>query len=410
MAGDIVIIGGGHAGVQLCAALVAAGQGARLHLVCEEPVLPYQRPPLSKSFQKNRDEALQLHRGRAWFDENGITLHESDPAVDIGLSASQVVLASGQLLPYSWLVLATGTRARGLASLPTGLTNVHVLRTAADAQQLRASWDSMAHLTVLGGGFIGLEVAATACALGKTVCVVETASRLMQRSVSVELSAHALACHRASGIEIRLDAQVGQNFGIHNERLVSLELDGRSAAVDHLLLGIGAVPEDSLARRAGLHCDNGVVVDQAMRTSAPHVLAIGDCASFPEAASGRRWRLESVQNANDQAKVAAATILGQEPAYAAVPWFWSEQGALRLQMVGLNPAAGEPHRRPGPTAASFSLLHYVNQRLVCVESVNAPADHMAARKLLEQGCSPAPAQACDPTLPLRQWISAAPTG
>lgn len=399
---EIVIIGGGHAGAQLCNALAAAGQGGRVHLVCEEPVLPYQRPPLSKAYQKSADEALQGHRSEAWFAEQGITVHRGDAAIAIDRSARSVTLASGRVLGYAWLVLATGTRARPLPSLPAGLTNVHVLRSAADAERLRAAWPAAAGLTVLGGGFIGLEVAATARALGKAVCVLEGAPRLMQRSVSPELSAHVLDVHRASGIDVRTGVAVG-GFEVEGGRLVALQAGGERLPVDTLLLGIGAVPEQALAEAAGLPCDNGIVVDEQWRTADPAVLAVGDCASFPEPTTGRRLRLESVQNANDQAKAAAALILGAPQPYRALPWFWSEQGSLRLQMAGLAPADGERHRRAGATPASFSILHYAAGRLVCVESVNAPMDHIAARKLLEQGRSPEPAAACDPATPLKQF-------
>lgn len=404
---EIVIVGGGHAGAQLCGALAAAGQGARVHLVCEEPWLPYQRPPLSKAYLKQPDEVMQWHRGEAWYGEQGITLHRGDAAVAIDRAARAVTLASGRRLGYAWLVLATGTRARRLPDLPSDLANVHVLRTAGDADRLRAAWGSMRSLTVLGGGFIGLEVAATARALGKTVQVLESAPRLMLRSVSPELSEHVLSVHRGSGIDLRTGIAVG-GFEVQGDRLLSLEAGGQRQAVDHLLLGIGAVPEQALASAAGLTCDNGIVVDEHMRTDDPTVLAVGDCTQFPEPTTGRRLRLESVQNANDQARAAAATILGTPQAYRAVPWFWSEQGTLRLQMAGLMPPDGERHRRAGATPASFSILHYAAGRLACVESVNAPVDHMAARKLLETGSNPDPAAACDPQQPLKSFIGAAP--
>ena len=181
-------------------------------------------------------------------------------------------------------------------------------------------------------------------------------------------------------------------------------MNGRHEPVELLVMGIGAAPQTTLAQAAGLSCDprdGAVVVDTSLSTSDPAILAIGDCANFPEHGSARRLRLESVQNANDQARTALATITGAPEPYRALPWFWSEQGTMRLQMAGLMPADGVRHRRPGATPASFSLLHYVGERLVCVESVNAPMDHIAARKLLETGKSPAPALACDPAVPLK---------
>jgi 3-phenylpropionate/trans-cinnamate dioxygenase ferredoxin reductase subunit len=408
--GPIVIVGGGHAAANLCAGLAAAGSGARVHLVCEEPELPYQRPPLSKAFLKNPAEGLQWHRAEPWFAEAGITLHRADPAVAIDRAGRVVRLQSGTALPYARLVLATGTRARRLPHLPDppgGLANVAVLRSAADAQRLRTLFETAQRLTVLGGGFIGLEVAATARALGKDVTVFESAPRLLMRSVSPELAEHVLQTHRGSGIDLRLGVAVG-GFEIDGGRLAALHVDGARQPVELLVLGIGAAPEHTLASACGLACDNGIVVDECMRTSDPAILAIGDCTSFPEwnagGPTGRRLRLESVQNANDQARTALATLAGREEPYRALPWFWSEQGALRLQMAGLMPADGARHRRPGATPTSFSILHYAGERLACVESVNAPLDHMAARKLLEAGRPLEPAVACDPAVPLKAHL------
>ena len=399
----IVIIGGGHAGAQLCASLVEAGQGGCVHLVCEEAVLPYQRPPLSKAFLKKADEALQAHRAEAWYAEAGITLHRADPAVAIDRAAKRVRLHSGIELGYGQLVLATGTRARRLADLPAGLSNVVMLRSAEDAYALRGHLPVMKRLTVLGGGFIGLEIAATARGLGIEVEVLEGMPRLLARSVSPELAAHVQAHHAAAGTRLRLGVRV-DGFEVDGDQLASLQVDGIRQPVEWLVLGIGAVPEDTLAREAGLAVDNGIVVDAHLRTSDPLILAVGDCANFPEHGSGRRLRLESVQNAGDQARTAVATLLGREEPYRALPWFWSEQGLLRLQMAGLMPADGVRHRRPGANQNSFSIFHYAGERLACVESVNAPMDHMMSRKLLETGRSPAPADVCDPAKALKDWL------
>ena len=396
----IVVIGGGHAAAQLCAGLAAAGQGARVHLVCEEAELPYQRPPLSKAYLKSPDEALQAHRAESWYVDAGITLHRADPAMAIDRERCSVRLRSGTKLTWATLVLATGTRARRLPHLPEGLVNVAMLRTAADAQRLRTLLETTQHLTVLGGGFIGLEIAATARAGGKAVTVLEAAPRLLMRSVSPELAEHVLQTHRASGIDVRLGVAAG-GFEIEGDKLAALTVDGKREAVELMVLGIGAVPEHTLASVAGLVCDNGIVVDGSMRTSDPRILAIGDCASFDEHTSGRHLRLESVQNANDQARTAVATVQGRDEPYRALPWFWSEQGGLRLQMAGLAPLDGTRHRRAGLADASFSILHYSGERLVCVESVNAPVDHMAARKLLEAGKSPSPTIACETSTPLK---------
>ena len=407
---DIVIIGGGHAAAQLCAGLVEAGQGARVHLVCEEPCEPYHRPPLSKAFLKSADEIMQPHKAVDWYREAGITLHLNDAATAIDRAAHTVTLRSGGVLPWSRLVLATGTRARRLAGLPDGLANVAMLRAVDEARRLRTLLATAQDIIVLGGGFIGLEVAATAQALGKTVRAVESAPRLMGRAVSAELSAYVLQAHRAAGVEVAVGSQVG-GFEVAGGRLVSMQIDGASVAVDLLLLAIGAVPETSLAEAAGLECADGIVVDAHMQTSDADVLAIGDCTRFPDRRAGRALRLESVANANEQARTAVATLTGAPRPHDAIPWFWSEQGAMRLQMVGLVPAEGTPGhtavRRPGPAANpnAFSLFHYVGDELVCVESVSAPVDHMMSRKLLEAGLSPAAAQVGDAAVPLKSLLS-----
>jgi len=407
----IVIVGGGHAAAQLCGALAEAGLGPRVHLVCAEASLPYQRPPLSKAYLKSPTEGLQLQRAESWYAQAGITVHLADPVLRIDRAARQLHLQSGQMLDYEQLVLATGARARRLAQLPNTLINVAVLRGAADAAALREQLGQVQSLMVLGAGFIGLEVAATARALGLTVQVIESAPRLLARSLSAELAAHIEATHRAAGIVFSFGAKVGE--AEHDgKKLQSLQVDGQRLPVELLLLGIGAEPETGLAETAGLALDQGILIDAAMRSSDPSILAIGDVARFPIAEAwaqpGTRLRLESVQNANDQARTAAATLQGQSASYASLPWFWSEQGSMRLQMAGLMPDPARPgvtrHRRPGATDASFSVLHYVDQRLVCVESVNAPMDHMMSRKLLEAGRHPTPEMASDPTVALKSLL------
>ena len=407
MNSNIIIIGGGHAAAQLCAGLAEAGQGARVHLVCEEAAIPYHRPPLSKSFLKSPDEQPQLHRAEAWYAEAGITMHLGDAALAIDRAARTVTLRSGAVLGWERLVLATGTRARRLSAL-AGLSNVALLRAADEAAQLRTQLTAAQHVTVLGGGFIGLEVAATALALGKQVLVLESAPRLLSRAVSPELSAHVLATHRAAGMDVRVGVQSGV-MQVDGPRLAAIEVDGEPQAIDLLLLGIGAVPETALAEAAGLECADGIVVDAYMQTSDGAVLAVGDCTRFPDRRAGQALRLESVQNANDQARTAVATLTGAPRPHDAVPWFWSDQGGMRLQMAGLVPAPGTAGhrtvRRPGANPASFSLLHYVDGALRCVESVNAPVDHMMSRKLLEAGRSPDPAVAADPAVPLKTHLA-----
>lgn len=402
---SIVIVGGGHAGAALCSELVNAELGANVHLVCREARLPYQRPPLSKTYLKSDQEDVQVHRGAAWFADAGITVHLGDSAIAIDRSGKVLTLASGKTLTYDWLVLATGTSARWIGALPERLENVAVLRTSDDAGRMRMLLPAVDKVTILGGGFIGLEIAATARMLGKEVVVLDAAERLLSRSVSEALSAHVLDAHRAAGIDVRLGVTV-DGFEHDNKRLLSLSVNGASQPVELLVLGIGAVATTELAEGAGVLCNDGILVDAHLRSSDDSILAIGDVARFPLFGSGQLYRLESVQNANDQARIALATIQGRLTAYRSLPWFWSDQGAVRLQMAGLVPTtASTIYRRVGASSSSFSLLHYVDDRLVCAESVNAPADHLAARKLIEAGISPEPEQAVAGAVPLKQFLN-----
>jgi 3-phenylpropionate/trans-cinnamate dioxygenase ferredoxin reductase subunit len=400
----IVIVGAGHAAMALSASLADAGQGQRVILVSDEHELPYQRPPLSKAFLKNADVAAQVLRDAAWFAATGIELILGEAALSINREARTVTLRSGRSLAYGQLVLATGTRARRMPGWPEA-ANVHVLRSAQDARALRDGLAASRSVTILGGGFIGLEVAATCAALGKPVTLLEAGPRLMGRAVSEALSAHALEVHRASGVQVHLQATVGEPE-FSQDRLLRLASQSGVRDVDVLLLAVGALPNAELAQAAGLACDNGIVVDAQMRTSDPQILALGDCAQFPLGSA--RLRLESIQNAQDQARVAASSLLGGSASYQPVPWFWSEQGGMRLQMVGLFGAGpAETFRREGAQPGAFSLFHYQQGLLRCVESVNAPADYMMARKLLEAGASPSGPLVANPGQPLRALMPSA---
>jgi 3-phenylpropionate/trans-cinnamate dioxygenase ferredoxin reductase subunit len=284
---------------------------------------------------------------------------------------------------------------------------VHLLRNAAHARSLRASLSEMVSagrgLTVLGGGFIGLEIAASARQLGLDVTVLEVAPRLLGRSVSAKMAEHVLEHHISMGTTIQIGVQI-EGYELLENQLRSMQVNGNRMVVDEMLLGIGAFPETQLASDCGLSVDNGIVVDAYMRTSDPAILAIGDCVAF-STPDGGRIRLESVQNANDQARTATATLLGKEEPYVSVPWFWSEQGPMRLQMAGLLPPSFETVRRSGANASSFTLFHMVGDKLLCAESVNAPLDHMMSRKLIEKRMPIYPSTLADPSIPLKSLFN-----
>ncbi len=399
----VVIVGGGHAAAQLCASLIEGKFAGSVTLVCEEASLPYHRPPLSKTFIKDPAAETQLLRAESVYRDAGIDVVLGDAVVRIARDAHRVTLASGRELDYDALVLATGTRARKLPDLPADTENLVYLRNSDDALRLREGLAAAPTVTVLGGGFIGLEIAATAGHLGKPVVVFESAPRLMARAVSPEASLHVADTLREAGVDVRMGVTV-DGFEVSGKRVTALTVQGERHPVDFLVAGIGAVPETTLAEAAGLACDNGIVVDDHMRTADPAIFAIGDCTSFPYARWGKTLRLESVQNANDQARTLAGVLLGQPAPYGSLPWFWSDQGALRLQIAGLAPPQTERLVRPGLKPGSFSVLHFADDHLVCVESINSPADHIAARKLLEQGKNPPREQLADPAVPLKSFL------
>lgn len=403
---SLVIVGGGHAAAQLCNLLVGAGRGSEVVLISDEPHLPYQRPPLSKSFLAKDSESLQFHKDAEWYARGGVQVHLGERVTAIDRAGRQIVLESGKAFPYGTLVLATGTAARSLATLPPHLSNVSTLRSAGDALKLRATLDSLREaggaLTVLGGGFIGLELAAVARQMGVEVCVLEGADRLLKRAVSSELSQIVLENQRAAEVNVVLKAAVSE-FHIHGDRLTHITLGGQQRSIDQLVLAIGAAPQTSLAEQAGLDVGDGIFVDDGMRTSAPHILAIGDCTAFR---SGR-MRLESVQNAGDQARAAFDTLQGNASSWLVQPWFWSDQGSMKVQMAGLLPDSGRRtyHRPgPGPAPGSGTFFHYVGDELHCVESVNSPIDHMWGRKILASKANPSAQSVVDVAIALKTLL------
>ncbi len=402
--GRVVIIGAGQAGYQTVASLRQEGFEGPISLIGDEGRPPYQRPPLSKTFVKEDSppEALWL-QSEEFYANNGVEARWADPAFVIKADAKTVELASGEVIEYGHLVLATGARNRKLSIPGVELDGVTDLRTASDALILRDRIGRAQRVVVIGAGFIGLEIAATARALGCEVTVLEAAPRIMGRAVSEELSAHCFDRHRAAGIEIHLDASVERIVGETRAEAVALS-DGPQLPADLVIVGVGVLPNVEVAEAAGLAIDNGIAVDASLRTTDPAIMAIGDCASFPTP-EGALVRLESVQNAADQARLVARNIAKPDEAqdYAAVPWFWSDQGDLRLQMAGLTSGASERITIGARADNAFSLLCYDGDKFLGVESVNRPADHMAARRLMAVGGAPTRSDARDPEFDLRAF-------
>ena len=409
--GTVVIVGTGQGGFQTAASLREGGFDGRVVLVGDEPDLPYQRPPLSKAYLTGKaGAALVRLRPERFYAERRLELRAGERAAAIDRAGRQVVLTSGERLPYDHLVLATGAHNRALPVPGGGLDGVFQLRSLAEAEALRRRLDGARRAVVVGAGFIGLEFAAVAAERGLEVTVVEAADRVMARAVSPPISEYFRAAHERGGVRFVLGAAV---VGILGDGRVTgvATADGRRFPADLVLVGIGVVPNAGLAAEAGLAVANGIVVDEHLLTRDPMISAIGDCAAFPcrhaGDGGGTVLRLESVQNAVDQARCVAARLLGRPAPYASLPWFWSDQGTLKLQIAGLT----TPHERAvlrGDPAAQggFSVFCFRGGELIGVESVNRPLDHIMARKLLAAGGGLTPEQAADPSFDLKAHASA----
>lgn len=406
---SIVIIGAGHAGVQLAASLREEGFDGRVTLLSDDPRPPYQRPPLSKAFMKREADAHALIlRGPSFYEQKRVDLRLGVVAGAIDRARRSVTLPSGERLAYLRLALATGGAARPFRVPGANLAGVHVLRDMGDAEALRARLETARSVVVIGAGFIGLEFAAVAAKAGLDVTVVEVAPRVMGRAVSPIVSDFYAAAHRGFGVNLLLGAGVAAIDGVDGAaRGVTLG-DGRVLPADFVVVGVGVVARDGLARAAGLDCPDGVRVDALMTTSDPDIFAIGDVALHPNVWGQRDMRLESVQNATDQARALARTLTGKPTPYEALPWFWSDQGDLKLQMVGLMDMADTFATRGDPAARAFSVFGFRAGRLIGVESVNKPADHMMARKLIPAGAPLTRAQAADVAFDLKSLAKAAP--
>lgn len=361
-----LIIGNCQAGVQLATSLREHGDTAPIVLVGEEPHLPYQRPPLSKGFLKGETTTSDcLFRSAHWYAEQGINLVTGERITSISRNTAGGVAVSDSGMQFSFtrLALTTGAAARRVSLIGSDLDGVVYLRDATDATALQAHLEKARNLVIIGGGFIGLEVAAGAGAAGKNVTVLQAASRLMGRAVSEITSGFYLQAHRRRGVNVVLNAHVRRILG-HNGRVSRVELDdGSVVPADVVLIGVGVLPRTELAKQLGLTVDNGIVVDARALASDGLTVAAGDCTNMPNPSPMRsdldRLRLESVPNAIEQAKVAAKTLLGIEAEYRAVPWFWSEQADLKLQIAGLSQGHDQTVFRGDPESEKFSILYYL---------------------------------------------------
>lgn len=399
---SVVIVGAGQAGCQLAESLRQQGYSGTLHLVGEESYPPYQRPPLSKRFLAGEvpPERLAL-RPPAFYEKNDIQLHLNAEVVQLDLESQALAMSNGERLSFDRLALCTGAQVFRLPVPGTDLGGVHYLRSIDDVELIRAELGRARRIVIIGAGFIGLETAAMLaqlgkCAEGSSVTVLESQDRVMVRAVSPPVSDFFHALHRQHGVNILLNHTAAEIRGDDKGHIQGLLLsNGEFLEADLCIIGAGVAPNIVLAAEAGLACQDGIVVDEYAVTSNPIVVAAGDCTRHPNALIGRDLRLESVHNAIEQAKTAAASIMGQRKPYRQQPWFWSDQYDVKLQMVGISHGYDTVVQRGNPEEKQFSLFYFRAGQLIAVDSINRPADHMQARRLLNEGIAISPEQAAD---------------
>lgn len=382
MSEQAVIIGAGQAGAQGAQSLRAAGYAGRIVMLGDEPEAPYQRPPLSKAYLQGTlgPDRLAL-KPEAFYAQAGVELRLGVSAIAIDRRAAAVVTDAGEEIAYDRLLIATGAPPRRLFCPGSDLSGIYYLRTAADSERLRPVLVERRRLVIVGAGYIGLEVAASARKAGCEVVVLEALPRVLNRVAGREISGFFDMLHRAHGVDLRLGAKLA-GFEGRGQIEAAILASGESIACDAVLIGIGAAPAISLAQEAGLAIDNGVATDEGARTSDAAIYAAGDCASHPSLVYGRRLRLESVPNAIEQAKVAATNMAGGAAVYDAVPWFWSDQYDVKLQTAGVAEGADSTVTRGEPASSRFSVWSLAAGRLIAVDAVNDPAAFLAAKKII----------------------------
>jgi 3-phenylpropionate/trans-cinnamate dioxygenase ferredoxin reductase subunit len=402
---DIVIVGAGHGGAQAAIALRQAKFEGTIAIIGDEPELPYERPPLSKEYFSG-EKAFEriLIRPAAFWAERTIEMLLNRRVIAVDPVAHSVTTADGATIGYGQLIWATGGSPRRIGCAGNDLIGVHTVRTRADADRMLAELDGVEQAVVIGGGYIGLEAAAVLAKFGKKVVLLEALDRVLARVAGEPLSRFYEAEHRAHGVDVRLNVAVECIEGEGRVSGVRMQ-DGTVIPAQMVIVGIGIVPAVEPLIAAGAQGGNGVAVDHQCRTSLPDIFAIGDCALHANRfADDMPIRLESVQNANDQATLVAKTIMGQDLTYDAVPWFWSNQYDLKLQTVGLSTGHDQAILRGDPANRSFSVVYLKDGRVIALDCVNATKDYVQGRKLVVERLSPDPAALPDATVPLKELV------
>lgn len=407
----ILIVGAGQSGMQIADTLREEGFTGSITMVGDEAVAPYQRPPLSKAFLYGEadEESLQF-RNEKFYQDNRIDLILGDAviAVETKAGGGVVTTASGKKVVFDKMALTPGSTPRRLNIDGSELDGVLYMRSLADARALKSRWEDAQNVVVIGGGFIGLEVAAVASKAGKNVTVLEGADRMMARAVSPITSEFFRAAHQRRGAKVILNARIA-GFTGDGTHVTGVRLeDDTVIPAEIVMVGIGVLARTEVANLLGLELENGAIaVDEYTQTSHPLVVAAGDAVTLPNPTGAEgRVRLESVQNAVDQAKIAAKTLLGRAEPYQALPWFWSDQADLKLQIAGLSGGYDQTVVRGNPDDEAFSVLYYKNNRLIAIDAVNQVSDFMAVRRCLTNGGTIDATAASDSSVPLKTLISA----
>ena len=381
----VVIVGASHAACELIASLRKFGWQGEITMIGEESMLPYHRPPLSKAyFQGQMEKAKLLIKPESAYAQ--VDTYLSTRALSIDRETKSVRLDSGEDVFYSKLILATGTRARYLPVDGGDLPCIKYLRTVADVDDIKNSLSADAKLLIVGGGYIGLEVAASAVKQGNRVTVLEAMDRVLARVTSPVVSEFYQNMHSQEGVDIRLNARLDK-FQQIDDQYLALLADGEQLEFDCAIVGIGVIPNIELAEDAGLACDNGIIVDEFTRTADPFIYAVGDCSNHPNLIYQRRIRLESVPNAAGQAKSAALAICGQDQAYDQLPWFWSDQYDVKLQTAGLLEGYDDYQVDGDIASGKFSVSYFCDGKLIALDALNSPAAFMKSKKLILQAAS-----------------------
>ncbi len=399
---SVVVVGGGHAAGHIVGALRMNGYDGPVRIVADEPVAPYQRPPLSKNYLAGEMAPDELYlKSLDFYERNEVALALGCRVESIDRSAKAITTSHGGSIPYDKLVLATGARVRGLALPGSDLGGIHYLRTMADTDRIRGDLGPGRRLVICGGGYIGLEVAAVAARqINAAVTVLEMADRVMNRVIAPVVSTFFGDLHAGNGVDIVTGIEVVSFEGRKRvERVVTA--DGRVFPADVVVVGVGVVPNIELAETAGLRCDDGILVDARGQTEDPDILACGDCTRHPNGIYGMHVRLESVQNAVDQATMVARALCAMTGTYSAVPWFWSDQYDTKLQIAGLSAGHDQTVLRGDPADGAFSIFYLKEGRLLAVDAINRPREYMMGRKLIASGARPAPERIADPASPLK---------